>query len=213
VARVGARSLPAADESFELPRRDRALTRSATPSRHRAAAVDSAGELDDRLVRRYWLVRLVFGAVWAVDATLKWLPGFRHDYLGSVRASAAGQPGWLHFWFHFWVRLATAAPTMLAVLTAVTETAICLSLLLGLLQRVGFVAGTVFSFLIWGVGEGFGGPYMNGSTDIGCAIMYSALFVSLAVTVPRPVRAAAPSLDARLLRRWPRLVAVTFQHE
>jgi hypothetical protein len=40
-------------------------------------------------------------------------------------------------------------------LTAAAETAICLSLLLGVAQRAGFIFGTVFSLLIWGVGEGF----------------------------------------------------------
>jgi hypothetical protein len=95
---------------------------------------------------------------------------------------------------------------------ACAETAILLSLLLGLLQRVGFVFGTVFALMIWSVGEGFGGPYMNGSTDIGCAVMYALLFVSLALTVPPAVRRAAPALDNRLVKRWPDLTPLTFQH-
>ncbi|HEY3981847.1 MAG TPA: hypothetical protein VGM79_31640 [Streptosporangiaceae bacterium] len=36
------------------------------------------------------------------------------------------------------------------------------------------------------------------------------LFVALALAVPRGVRAAAPSLDAGLVRRWPRLAPLTF---
>jgi hypothetical protein len=60
------------------------------------------------------------------------------------------------------------------------------------------------------VGEGFGGPYGSGSTDIGCAIMYTVLFAALLLAVPRATRAAAPGLDTRLVRRWPRLAPLTF---
>src|SRR6201999_479683 len=90
------------------------------------------------LVRRYFWVRVGFGLLWAIDATFKWLPGFRHDYLPMIRSSAQGQPAWLGFWFHFWLRTSSAAPTTVAVLIALAETAICLSLVLGVAQRVGF---------------------------------------------------------------------------
>jgi hypothetical protein len=51
---------------------------------------------------------------------------------------------------------------------------------------------------------------MNGSTDIGCAVMYSVLFAALVLAVPRAIRAAAPSVDSRMVRRWPRLAPLTF---
>ena len=102
------------------------------------------------------------------------------------------------------------APTLFAVLTALAETAICLSLLLGVAQRAGFEFGAAFSVLIWAAGEGSGRPYGSGSTDIGCAIMYTVLFAALSLAVPRGIRAAAPSLDAGLVRRWPRLAPLTF---
>jgi nitrite reductase (NO-forming) len=163
------------------------------------------------LVRRYLWVRVGFGLLWGIDATFKWLPGFRHGYLSMIRSSAADQPGWLASWFHFWIRLTGTAPTAFAVSIALAETAICLSLVLGVAQRVGFVFGTAFAALIWGVGEGFGGPYGDGSTDVGCAILYSVVFLCLALTVPREVRAAAPSLDSRLVRSWPSLASLTFR--
>lgn len=160
-------------------------------------------QVDSGVVRRYWSVRTVFGLIWAIDATLKWLPGFRHGYLSMVKESGDGQPGWLSGWFSFWTHLVTHSPTTFAVLIALAETAICLSLLFGIAQRLGFAFGTVFALLIWGVGEGFGGPYMSGATDIGCAIMYSLLFVGLWLAVPRSIRAAAPSIDRRLAQyRW-----------
>jgi thiosulfate dehydrogenase (quinone) large subunit len=161
-------------------------------------------------VRRYWIIRVTFGLIWGIDATLKWLPGFRDSYLSMIQASGQGQPSWLAPFFHFFVSAVRPAPGLFAVLTALAETAICLSLLLGIAQRAGFIFGTAFGLVIWGAGEGFGGPYGSGATDIGCAIMYTVLFAALMLAVPRSVRAAAPSADSRLIRRWPRLAPLTF---
>jgi thiosulfate dehydrogenase [quinone] large subunit len=161
-------------------------------------------------VRRYLAVRIGFGLIWGIDATLKWLPGFRHGFLGMVQGAAQGQPAWLAPWFHFWTSAVAPAPGLFAVLTALAETAVCLSLLLGIFQRAGFALGTVMGLLIWGIGEGFGGPYGAGSTDIGCAVMYSVVFAALLLAIPRGTRAAAASADSRLVRRWPRLAPLTF---
>jgi thiosulfate dehydrogenase (quinone) large subunit len=163
-----------------------------------------------RAVRRYWIIRLLFGVIWGIDATLKWLPGFRDQYLSMIQAAGQGQPSWLAPFFHVMTDAVRPAPGLFAILTALAETAICLSLLLGVAQRAGFAFGAAFSLLIWGAGEGFGGPYMRGSTDIGCAIIYTVLFAALLVAVPRGVRAAAPGLDRRLARRWPKLAPLTF---
>jgi len=163
-----------------------------------------------RDARRYWMVRLGFGLIWGIDATLKWLPGFRDNYLAMIRTSAQGQPSWLLPFFHFWARTVQPAPSLFATLTALAETATCLCLLLGIAQRAGFIFGMIFGLLIWAVGEGFGGPYTSGATDIGSAIMYSVLFAALLVAVPRAIRAAAPSLDSRIVARWPALAPLTF---
>jgi hypothetical protein len=182
---------------------------SATLPHARTDAVPSSPVIPSD-VRRYWLVRLGFGLIWDIDATLKWLPGFRDQYLTMIKNAGHGQPPWLMPWFHFWASLIGTAPGLFAVLTAVTETAICLSLLLGVLQRAGFGLGIVFGLLIWSVGEGFGGPYMSGATDIGSAIIYSAVFAAL-LAVPRHIRAAAPAADSWLVAWWPGLAPLTFQ--
>jgi nitrite reductase (NO-forming) len=182
----------------------------APPRAGEASPATPRGPAGPQNVRRYWVIRLLFGLIWGIDATLKWLPGFRDSYLSMVQASAQGQPSWLAPFFHFWVSAVRPAPGLFAVLTAVAETAICLCLLLGVAQRAGFIFGGIFALVIWGAGEGFGGPYGSGSTDIGCAIMYTVVFAVLLLAVPRAVRAAAPSLDARLVRRWPRLTPLTF---
>src|SRR6201999_369613 len=71
-------------------------------------------------------VRLLFGLAWAIDAVLKWLPGYRHSYLTQLQATAQGQPSWLHWWFHFWITLQSHAPSLFATLTGIAETSLAL---------------------------------------------------------------------------------------
>lgn len=162
--------------------------------------------VDAAAVRRYLCVRTGFGLIWGIDATLKWLPGFRHGYPAVIADARRGQPAWLAGWFGFWNDVISHAPTTFALLIALAETAICVSLILGLAQRAGFGGGIAVAILVWGVGEGFGGPYTRGATDIGAAIMYAVTFAALWLAVPPAIRAAAPAADHRLARsralRW-----------
>lgn len=151
----------------------------------------------------YLAMRWAFGAVWSVDAALKYEPAFYHGVLNMIKGADAGGPGWLNPWFHLWYQIIGMAPGIWAIVIIAVETAIALSLLLGLARRYTYVAGAAFSFLIWGVAEGFGGPYVAGSTDVGAGIIYALLFVSLLAldTVAEP-RYCLDTLIAPNLRRW-----------
>ena len=146
-------------------------------------------------------VRLIFGAIWAIDAFLKWLPGYRHTYISALKQTAQGQPSWLHGWFHFWITFQSGAPTLFAILTGLMETTLALVLLLGVARRLGYTVGLVYALLVWAVGEGFGGPYVSGSTDVGTGIIYAVLFLVLLVFAP-PARRERLSLDRILTGRW-----------
>jgi hypothetical protein len=63
-------------------------------------------------------LRVSFGIIWLIDATLKWLPGFRAGYMGTIMAEAQGQPGWLKPWFDFWIRFQHPYAMPLAYLVA-----------------------------------------------------------------------------------------------
>jgi len=154
------------------------------------------------------IVRLLFGVIWGIDAYLKWLPGYRHSYIANLRMAAQGQPSFLHGWFHFWINLQSGAPTLFATLTGLMESALALVLLLGIARRVGYSVGAVYALLVWAIGEGFGGPYTSGSTDIGTGIIYTMLFIALLVFAP-PARRERFSLDQILERRvsWWRFIA------
>jgi nitrite reductase (NO-forming) len=50
-------------------------------------------------------VRVAFGVIWLVDASLKRSPGFRAGYLDYLRGGANGQAHWIKPWFTFWIDL------------------------------------------------------------------------------------------------------------
>ena len=124
-------------------------------------------------------LRISFGIIWLIDAVLKWLPGFRTDYMGAIMGEAQGQPGWLKPWFDFWINLQHPRVTFFAYLVAVTETLIALALIAGFARKLTYSAAIVFSLLIWATAEGFGGPYTAGAADIGTAVIYAVVFAGL----------------------------------
>ena len=124
-------------------------------------------------------LRITFGVIWLIDATLKWLPGFRAGYMSTIMGEAQSQPGWLQPWFHFWIRLQHPDAVFLAYLVAVVETLIALALIAGFARKLTYLSAIVFSLLIWATAEGFGGPYTSGASDIGTAIIYAVVFAGL----------------------------------
>ena len=156
-------------------------------------------------------VRLLFGVIWAIDAFMKWLPGYRHTYLSALKQTAQGQPSWLHGWFHLWISLQSGAPTLFAILTGLMETTLALVLLLGVARRLGYTVGLVYALLVWSVGEGFGGPYVSGSTDVGTGIIYAVVFLMLLAFAP-PARRERASLDRILVGRWRRWRMIAEPH-
>ena len=124
-------------------------------------------------------LRISFGIIWLIDAILKWLPGFRADYMGTIMGQAQGQPGWLKPWFDFWIRFQHPDAMPFAWLVAVVETLIAVALITGFARKLTYIAAIVFSVLIWGTAEGFGGPYTSGAADIGTAVIYALVFAAL----------------------------------
>lgn len=124
-------------------------------------------------------LRISFGVIWLIDAVLKWLPGFRSNYVPMIKMAAQGQPGWLHPWFSFWDGLQDPHGAFFAYFAAVIETLIALALITGFARKFTYVSAAVFSLLIWSIAEGFGGPYTSGATDIGTSIIYAVVFMAL----------------------------------
>jgi uncharacterized membrane protein YphA (DoxX/SURF4 family) len=152
------------------------------------------------LSKRIASLRILFGLIWAVDAAFKFEPAFYRGLLAFVMSKDAGEPAWLNFWFHTWYRVFGAEPLFFALLVLIIEVLIAFSLLFGIARRLNYVLAIPFCFLIWGVGEAFGGPYVPGTTDINAGFIYVVVFLLLYV-----VDGLVPpswSLDPLLERRF-----------
>jgi thiosulfate dehydrogenase (quinone) large subunit len=154
-------------------------------------------------------LRVLFGMVWLVDAFFKWQPGFRTGFAAMIQGMVISQPGIIRPWFQFWALIATNTGHLLPDLSAVTETAIAVALILGIARRPLYVMGALYALFVWAVGEGFGGPYALGtSTDVGAALIYVLVFAGLFIldseedvkvlSLQRITVPESTSLDARL---------------
>jgi nitrite reductase (NO-forming) len=125
-------------------------------------------------------LRIAFGAIWAVDASLKWQPAFQANFQQILSGVAQGQPGFLSWWFGLWQVVVSGRAPVFGILTASTETYLAVALLTGFARKFTYSVGILYGLFVWSVAEGFGGPYMPGTTtDVGAAIIYSFLFIAL----------------------------------
>jgi thiosulfate dehydrogenase (quinone) large subunit len=126
------------------------------------------------------LVRIIFGLVYVVAATLKWQPQFQNTFVQQISAVSDGQPAPIQAWISFWAHLVSINPLLFARIEATTETAIAVFLIFGIFSNLTYIVGIFLSLGIWSTAEGFGGPYIPGhSTDIGTAFPYAILFAVL----------------------------------
>jgi uncharacterized membrane protein YphA (DoxX/SURF4 family) len=159
-----------------------------------------------------WLAnafRISFGIVWLVDGILKFTSGFVDGFPGAVQSAADNAPGWLSGWYSFWVSQANGNATVIVYAVGLAELALGVALVLGFMRKVAYLAGTVLSFLIWAVPEGFGGPYSPGAggTDVGVGVIYALLFLGLIVMNAAfgPSRASVDHLIERRFPGWWRI--------
>jgi nitrite reductase (NO-forming) len=149
-------------------------------------------------------LRILLGLAWTADAALKWLPAFGATFLSMLTGASQDQPAFLKPWFGLVTTIASdgRAP-YLALGAAVIETYLAVALLTGFARKTTYSVGAVYTALIWATAEGFGGPYVPGSsTDVGAAIIYTLLFLMLLIN-DAGVGFSRLSLDSVLERRVP----------
>lgn len=145
------------------------------------------------------LLRIAFGAIWAVDASLKWQPAFRANFSQILASVAHGQPAFLVKWFALWQLIVAGRAPIFSGLTALTETYLAIALMFGFARKVTYTIGIAYTFFVWSVAEGFGGPYVPGTTtDVGAAIIYSLVFAALLIA-----DAGRISVDRLIIARVP----------
>lgn len=125
------------------------------------------------------LLRILFGVIWGIDAWFKWQPAFVNNLTSYITGALAGQSPQVRAYIHFWHHIVGVDPRFFAYLVAVGETAIAIGLIFGVFTNLTSLVGILLSTAIWTTAEGFGGPYVAGSTDIGAAIMYAVVFIGL----------------------------------
>ena len=133
--------------------------------------------------------RILFGALWAVDAILKWQPSFLTHFMEQLTLAAQGQPAWNAAFMQFVITIIHfIGPFPLAIVVAVMETLIAASLLTGRWLKISVPIGLFYSLAVWATGEDWGGPYNAAGTGIrgdviGNAIIYVFIFLYLWVAI------------------------------
>ena len=125
------------------------------------------------------VLRIAFGFVWAIDAYFKWDPAFINNFTSYLTETVQDQPPLVHAWINLWIKGVSVDPHLFAIVVALGETAIAIGLIFGLFSKGAHIGGMLMSLVIWSTAEGFGGPYMAGSTDIGAAIIYFMVHIAL----------------------------------
>ncbi|HQU08161.1 MAG: hypothetical protein B7W98_00020 [Parcubacteria group bacterium 20-58-5] len=129
--------------------------------------------------KSFAVLRIVFGLVWAIDAYFKWQPAFLNNFTSYLTMGAQGQSALVQAWIHLWVYGVSVDPHLFGIIVALAETTIAIGLIFGLFTKVAMAGGIAMTLVIWSTAEGFGGPYVAGSTDIGAAIIYVIVFIAL----------------------------------
>ena len=182
------------------------VVREAVPARRPVVDVEELHRERERpsiLPRFGALIRVLFGMIWLIDAYFKWQPSFQHGLLGVMHDGAEGQPGFLMPWFNLNHAIIALQPTLWAYGIALVESGIALALLVGVVRKVTYVGGAVWSLFIWTTAEGFGrAPSGAVATDIGTAIIYTMVFLAL-LAADQCAGTRAYSLDAVIEARVP----------
>lgn len=147
-------------------------------------------------------LRVAFGLIWVVNAALTWTSQFATNYVGYLHNAAAGQPEWSAWWFRLWIAVVTPHADFFIWATRIIELLLALALLLGFARKTLYVAGALFSLLVWSTAEGFGGPYAIGATNMGAGIVYVLVFIAL-IAINSRAGASPYSLDFYIEKRFP----------
>ena len=129
--------------------------------------------------RAFAVLRIAFGCIWAIDAYFKWQPAFLNNFTSYLTMGAQGQPAIVQAWINLWIHVVSVDPHFFGIVVAIAETAIAIGLLFGFFTKIAMAGGIAMTLVIWSTAEGFGGPYVAGSTDIGAAIIYVIVFIAL----------------------------------
>jgi hypothetical protein len=130
------------------------------------------------------LLRIVFGLIWALNTWFQANSAYiNHLFLESFNAGINGQPAWLAGYTQAVIHAVQAiGAARVAVATVVIDGLLALSLLTGLWLKFFVWVGIAYNLFMWSTVGGLGGPYTQGATDPGTAIVYALAFVFVLIT-------------------------------
>ncbi len=136
---------------------------------------------------RIEVIRILFGLLWAFDAFWKWQPAFFEHSLPYLQQAEVGQPAWITAYIGLFIAAINfVGPIVFGIFAAVIETILAASLLLKRWQAWFLPIGFLYSFGIWTTAEGWGGPYLPGSTAnrgdmLGTTNIYMVVYLYLMI--------------------------------
>jgi hypothetical protein len=130
------------------------------------------------------LLRILFGCIWLLNVWFQSNSAYiNHLFLPSFHAGITGQPEWLARYTQAVINAIQALGTpRVALATILIEGLLALSLLTGLWLPFFAWVGVGYNLFMWSTVGGLGGPYVQGSTDPGTAIVYALAFVFILLT-------------------------------
>ncbi len=130
------------------------------------------------------LLRIMFGLIWVLNTWFQANSAYINRlFLKSFDAGIIGQPAWLAHYTQSVVSaiVAIGAPSV-AIVTVVIDGLLALSLLTGAWLRFFSWVGIAYNLFMWSTVGGMGGPYAQGATDPGTAIVYALTFFFVLLT-------------------------------
>ncbi|MBN2679901.1 hypothetical protein HHS34_004610 [Acidithiobacillus montserratensis] len=141
--------------------------------------MSSSLALEQQRRRAFGAVRILFGLIWLINTWLQFNPVYVAHFLGSFNADwVSGQPDWVMAYCHWMATLVQQiGPQAVAYATVGLDAILAVALLTGLgLPYLAWV-GALYNLWLWSTVGGFGGPYTQGATDPGTAIIYALCFL------------------------------------
>ena len=135
--------------------------------------------LELRRKQAFGAVRILFGLIWLINTWLQLDPAYSMHFLGTFSADwVSGQPAWIAGYGHWMAQLVQqlGAQTV-AYATIALDAILAVSLITGVGVPLLAWVGVIYNLWLWSTVGGFGGPYTQGATDPGTAIIYALCFL------------------------------------
>lgn len=130
------------------------------------------------------LIRILFGLICAANTILQANSYYLAHFQETFHADwVPGQPDWLVVYGHMMADIVQHAGNgKVAMATVVLNGILAISLITGIWLRYLAWIGVLFNLWLWSTVGGMGGPYIQGATDPGTAIIYALTFMFVIIT-------------------------------